>query len=59
MRRRGAVVDLGKISDMVLVYQRPAELKTRLIARKYGGDLIMIPQRQLNLPETTIKMPHS
>lgn len=38
---RGAVATQGKIPDMVLVDQRPAEVETRLIAGNYEGDLIV------------------
>ena len=40
-RRRGAAATQGKIPDMVLVDQRPAEVETRLIAGHYEGDLIL------------------
>lgn len=40
-QRRGAVATQGKIPDMVLVDQRPAEVETRLIAGNYEGDLIV------------------
>lgn len=38
---RGAVATQGKIPDMVLVDQRPAEVESRLIAGNYEGDLIV------------------
>lgn len=38
---RGAFATQGKIPDMVLVDQRPAEVETRLIAGNYEGDLIV------------------
>ena len=40
-QNRGAVATQGKIPDMVLVDQRPAEVETRLIAGNYEGDLIV------------------
>jgi len=40
-QRRSAVATQGKIPDMVLVDQRPAEVETRLIAGNYEGDLIV------------------
>ena len=41
-RRRGAAAIQGKIADMVLVDQRPAEVETRLIAGHYEVDLILV-----------------
>jgi len=40
-RRRGVLATQGKLQDMVLVDQRPAEVESRLIAGHYEGDLIM------------------
>jgi IS30 family transposase len=40
-RRRGGLATQGKLQDMVLVDQRPAEVESRLIAGHYEGDLIM------------------
>ena len=41
LQRRSVVVTQGKIPDMVLVDERPAEVETRLIAGHYEGDLIV------------------
>jgi IS30 family transposase len=40
-RRRGVAATQGKIADMVLVDERPAEVESRLIAGHYEGDLIV------------------
>jgi len=40
-RRRGVTATQGKIADMVLVDERPAEVESRLIAGHYEGDLIL------------------
>jgi hypothetical protein len=40
-RRRGVTATHGKIPDMVLVDERPAEVESRLIAGHYEGDLIL------------------
>jgi len=40
-RRRGAIATQGKLQNMVLVDQRPAEVESRLIAGHYEGDPIM------------------
>ncbi len=40
-QRRSVVPTQGKIPDMVLVDERPAEVETRLIAGHYEGDLIV------------------
>jgi len=40
-RRRGVTATQGKIPDMVLVDERPAEVESRLIAGHYEGDLIL------------------
>ncbi len=40
-RRRGIAATTGKIPDMVLVDERPAEVENRLIAGHYEGDLIL------------------
>ena len=40
-QRRGVTATQGKIPDMVLVDERPAEVEDRLIAGRYEGDLIM------------------
>jgi len=41
VRRRGTTSTQGKIADMVLVDERPAEVEDRLIAGHYEGDLIL------------------
>lgn len=40
-QRRGVTATQGKIPDMVLVDERPAEVEDRLIAGHYEGDLIV------------------
>lgn len=40
-RRRGVTATQGKIPDMVLIDERPAEVEFRLIAGHYEGDLIL------------------
>lgn len=40
-RRRGVTATQGKISDMVLINERPAEVESRLIAGHHAGDLIL------------------
>ena len=39
-QRRGVTATQGKIPDMVLVDERPAEVEDRLIAGRYEGDLM-------------------
>jgi IS30 family transposase len=40
-RRRGVAATQGKLQDMVLLDQRPAEVESRLIPGHYEGDLIL------------------